>query len=166
MAWTAPRDWTAGENVTEAMMDTHVRDNLNYLNDLRVKYAQSTSDSSSTSSTTILDVLSAPSFTPISSSRLLKITGHWRGLNVATDPGIYGVHIREGSTTLNSENKKVESTGTGQQGGTIVCYVASPSAAAHTYKLSLQRLSGTGTAVMEGAATYPIQIIVEDIGAA
>ena len=27
MAWTTPRDWTGGEFVTEAMMDTHVRDN-------------------------------------------------------------------------------------------------------------------------------------------
>lgn len=31
MAWTVPRDWTTGEIVTETMMDTHVRDNLNYL---------------------------------------------------------------------------------------------------------------------------------------
>jgi hypothetical protein len=29
MAWTTPRDWTTGEFVTEAMMDTHIRDNLN-----------------------------------------------------------------------------------------------------------------------------------------
>jgi len=28
MAWTTPRDWTGGEFVTEAMMDTHVKDNL------------------------------------------------------------------------------------------------------------------------------------------
>ena len=28
MAWTTPRDWTGGEFVTEAMMDTHVRDNF------------------------------------------------------------------------------------------------------------------------------------------
>jgi hypothetical protein len=34
MAWTAPRDWTAGEVVTETMMDVHVRDNLQYLKDL------------------------------------------------------------------------------------------------------------------------------------
>lgn len=31
MAWTTPRDWTTGELVTEAMMDTHVKDNLVYL---------------------------------------------------------------------------------------------------------------------------------------
>lgn len=34
MAWTTPRDWTAGEIVTEAMMDVHVRDNLTYLKDV------------------------------------------------------------------------------------------------------------------------------------
>ena len=32
MAWTAPRTWTDGELVTKAIMDPHVRDNLNYLN--------------------------------------------------------------------------------------------------------------------------------------
>ena len=34
MAWTTPRDWTSGEIVTEAMMDTHVRDNLLHLYDV------------------------------------------------------------------------------------------------------------------------------------
>jgi hypothetical protein len=31
MAWTTPRTWTAGEVVTAAMMNTHIRDNLNVL---------------------------------------------------------------------------------------------------------------------------------------
>lgn len=30
-AWTTPRTWTIGETVTKSIMDTHVRDNLNYL---------------------------------------------------------------------------------------------------------------------------------------
>jgi len=34
MGWTAPRDWTVGEIVTEAMMDTHVKNNLRYLKGL------------------------------------------------------------------------------------------------------------------------------------
>ena len=29
MAWTDPRDWTTGEVVTAAIMNAHVRDNLN-----------------------------------------------------------------------------------------------------------------------------------------
>ncbi len=31
MAWTSPRTWNAGETVTAALMNTHVRDNLNWL---------------------------------------------------------------------------------------------------------------------------------------
>jgi len=34
MGWTAPRDWTVGEVVTEDMMDTHVKNNLRYLKGL------------------------------------------------------------------------------------------------------------------------------------
>lgn len=31
MSWTTPRTWVAGETVTAAIMNTHVRDNLAYL---------------------------------------------------------------------------------------------------------------------------------------
>jgi hypothetical protein len=31
MAWTAPRTWVTGELVTAALMNTHVKDNLTYL---------------------------------------------------------------------------------------------------------------------------------------
>lgn len=31
MAWTDPRTWTIGELVTKAILDTHIRDNLNFL---------------------------------------------------------------------------------------------------------------------------------------
>lgn len=33
MAWTTPRTWVAGETVTAAIMNTHVRDNLKALGD-------------------------------------------------------------------------------------------------------------------------------------
>jgi hypothetical protein len=31
MAYTTPRDWTAGEQVTHTIMNTHVRDNFTAL---------------------------------------------------------------------------------------------------------------------------------------
>ncbi len=31
MAWTAPRTWVTGEIVTESMLNTHIRDNLEFL---------------------------------------------------------------------------------------------------------------------------------------
>ncbi len=36
MAWTAPRTWTDGETVTAAMLNSHVRDNLNALGSVPV----------------------------------------------------------------------------------------------------------------------------------
>lgn len=39
MSWTSPRDWTSGETVTEAHMDTHIKDNLTYLYDEMPKRA-------------------------------------------------------------------------------------------------------------------------------
>lgn len=33
MAWTTPRTWVAAETVTAALMNTHLRDNLNFLHD-------------------------------------------------------------------------------------------------------------------------------------
>lgn len=32
MSWTSPRTWVTGELVTAALLNTHVRDNISYLN--------------------------------------------------------------------------------------------------------------------------------------
>lgn len=39
MAWTTPRTWTTGELVTASIMNTHVRDNFEYLYDRATSYA-------------------------------------------------------------------------------------------------------------------------------
>ena len=49
MAFTTPRDWTAGEFVTEAIMDTHVRDNFLAMGSHLI--VRKTADESVTSST-------------------------------------------------------------------------------------------------------------------
>lgn len=152
------RDYTAGQVLTAAQADDWAQGVLGR--------AQSTSGVGPTSGTTILDILSAPVVTIAATNRLIKVTIQWRSLNVATDAGIYTVMIREGSTKLNEQAHKVETTGTGQQGGTLTHYIASPSAASHTYKMSIQRATGTGTVTVEADPTYPIQILVEDAGTA
>ncbi len=38
MAWTAPRTWTAGELVTAAIMNTHIRDNQGVLNPTGISF--------------------------------------------------------------------------------------------------------------------------------
>jgi len=47
MAWTTPRTWVASETVTAAIMNTHIRDNLNAL--VRSTNAGSNSPSTTTS---------------------------------------------------------------------------------------------------------------------
>lgn len=158
MTLSSSRDYVPGAVLTAAQADDWAQGVLGR--------ASTTTNQGPTSGTTILDILSAPAVTFAAANRLIKVTIQWRGINVATDPGIYSVMIREGSTKLNEQNHKVETTGTGQQGGTLVHWIASPSAAAHTYKFSLQRASGTGTGTVEADATYPIQITVEDCGTA
>lgn len=44
MAWTDPRDWSAGEVVTAAQMNTNVRDNTNFLRDEKVEVVEHGSD--------------------------------------------------------------------------------------------------------------------------
>lgn len=38
MAWTAPRTWVAGETVTAALLNTHLRDNLKAIGDAWTSY--------------------------------------------------------------------------------------------------------------------------------
>ena len=48
MPWTAPKTWSVAEVVTAANMNTHLRDNLNYIN---VQHKVRTADQSSTTTT-------------------------------------------------------------------------------------------------------------------
>jgi hypothetical protein len=145
-------------------MNAHIRDNFIYLNDDRIVYAQRTTDTGAitTAQTT---VLSAPSYTPISSGRLLKITGRWRGLNGSVANDIFAIRLTDfGVAQLNEINVQLTSTN-GVAGGTIVTYVANPSVTAHTYTIAADRVLGSGSMIVQANAAYPCQIIVEDIGA-
>lgn len=51
MGWTVPRTWVASEVVTAAIMNAHVRDNLNALNG----FVRKTADQSVTSSITLVN---------------------------------------------------------------------------------------------------------------
>lgn len=165
MAWTTPKTWVAAEFVDAAEMNQHVRDNLNYLNDLRVEYAQITADTSAFS-TTETTIVTAPAFTPISASRLLVVMVHVRGTFHSDATNIFEFRIKEGATKLQEITERSESASTGSEGFTMIKYIASPTAAAHTYHLAGQRVLGGGTCIVQANATYPTQIIVQDIGAA
>lgn len=63
MAWTNPRDWTAGEVVTAAIMNTHLRDNLLSIFNGGVsgtpgwfKFGRMTSDQTKNANTTLINL--------------------------------------------------------------------------------------------------------------
>lgn len=56
MAWTTPRTWVAGEVPTAAIMNTHVRDNLNALKDPPTAVAQNFNVALSTTSTSFANM--------------------------------------------------------------------------------------------------------------
>lgn len=122
MAWTSPRTWVDGETVTAALMNTHVRDNLNALKsriDTALPYNITTSSSgfSSFTTSTFLQVLSLSlTYSHATSHNLLiyfmgayrhsSATGELRftfelsGDVTATKLGdaTYGIHYAEGKT--------------------------------------------------------------------
>jgi hypothetical protein len=126
--------------------------------------AGGTSDVGPTSGSTTLDVATASAVTIAATGRRLRITGTWRGITGSNSGDVFAMRLQEGSTVLTESNQIIVTASVGHNGGTIDAYVDSPSAASHTYKMTITRLTGTGTATVQAAATYPIRVTVEDVG--
>lgn len=62
MAWTNPRTWIPGEFVTASMLNTHLRDNLNYLygNALIASYTATLADVANTTTETAIITFTVP----------------------------------------------------------------------------------------------------------
>lgn len=113
--------------------------------------------------TTLVDLTSLSVAVTVGTGRRVKITGSvLAGSTVAADT--IDLLIRESTTTLQIAEFRNGSTNSTES--LQVIYVLTPSAGAHTYKLSMQRAAGSGTITMTAAATAPAFILVEDIGAA
>jgi len=71
----------------------------------------------------------------------------------------FTLSIKEGTTVLNALQGAFVKASTQQI--TVGSVILTPTAGAHTYKLSLTRTTGTGTASTYAAATYPAFILVK-----
>lgn len=123
-----------------------------------------TSNVGPTSGTTELDVITAPAVTPATASRRLRIRFHCRGISGGTAGEQFVFRLKEGGTTLDEHVYTfavVTITNTGVDFSTVV---SSPTLAAHTYKVTIQRTSGAGVATVNATATGPITLTVEDVG--
>lgn len=81
-----------------------------------------------------------------------------------TDTNTLAVAIKEGATKL--QDVSITLGATAQQDTLSGFVVLTPSAGAHTYKLTMRRAIGAGTSTMFAAADTPAFILIEDIGAA
>jgi hypothetical protein len=108
--------------------------------------------------TTEVDVTGLSVTITIPAGRRIKITGSiLLNSTVANDTG--RMDIKEGSTTL----QMGQATLTGVTLPINREVVITPSAGTHTYKITAQRSSGTGSLTVSGDPTFPDFISVEDI---
>jgi len=125
-----------------------------------------TSDVGPTSSTTELDVITAPAVTIASTGRRLRITGAISACVQSTTPedSTFEFKIKESSTQLDAIRIRPQGVTDDADGFTLVAFVDNPSAASHTYKMTVQRISGTQNCTIKATSTRPIKIVVEDVG--
>lgn len=155
MATRTPWDPVTGQVMTEARLDTLARGWLGYA---EVTANQTIAVGTETDLTGLTLTLT------LDANRKIKITGH--GLfNRSVADGISIARIKEGATELArfSQHSPSAATEFDQAEGAAVI---APAAGAHTYKLTLQRFSGTGNAVLNAAVGSAAFILVEDIGSA
>jgi len=77
--------------------------------------------------------------------------------------GTNSLLIQEGATQLQEINTQPLYGNAAQHYGAVIL---TPTGGAHTYKLALFRVTGTGTISLQAAATFPAFILVEDVGTA
>ncbi len=101
------------------------------------------------------------------SDRRIRLRFHCRGIvsSVGGSTDVFTVRIKEGATVLNESNYLGVVTTAAATGGCDFEHIlSSPTAASHTYKVTIQRAIGSGTASVSATATAPLTFTVEDVG--
>lgn len=114
--------------------------------------------------TTVADVTGCSIAVYVGTSRRIKVTGQGPAFSSIAADLLLG-RIKEGATSLGVWFRLLQSTASLNQNGTG-SVVLTPTAGLHTYKLTMERESGTGSISISGSATNPAFILVEDIGPA
>ena len=114
--------------------------------------------------TTIVDLTSLSVAVTVGTGRRVKLTGFLPSVACTAADNTMQLKIQEGATVLVSvdHGNPTANTGDFMRAERIL----SPSAGAHTYKLTLARVVGAGSLNVNASATSPAFVLVEDIGAA
>lgn len=151
-----PWDPVTGDVMTEARLDTLPRGWLGY--------AEVTAAQTLTNTAVETDMTGLTVTVTVGTNRRIRISAQGVLSRTVAD-GVTVGRIKEGGTELNRWAQHSPSATTEFDNATGAA-VLTPTAGSHTYKLTLQRFSGTGNVTLNAAATNPAFILVEDIGAA
>lgn len=104
MTWTTPRDWTDNEVVSAALLNTHVRDNLDYLkSDPVIAQAVNTGYTDTANQQNVLVVSVSATIPSDIGACFVEVWSHYGyGMtsSLATGHNLSGVYVSDGSTVI------------------------------------------------------------------
>lgn len=127
-------------------------------------YAQVTANQTITASGTETDLTGLTATVTVGTGRRIRISGQGILSRTVAD-GVTLGRFKESTTALGrwAQHSPSANTEFGHSHGAVIL---TPSAGSHTYKLTLQRFSGTGNVTLNADSTSPAFILCEDIGPA
>lgn len=143
-----------GDNWSEAHIDSLPAGWLGWI--------ERTSDQGSI--TTETDVSGVTLTVTLNASRRIRISAI--GQHTATNADtVAQLTIKEGSTSIAYDRSPTAFANVSYNNAMEPWRIITPSAGSHTYKLTIQRLVGTGTVTLVADTDRPVALLVEDVGA-
>lgn len=113
--------------------------------------------------TTVVDITSLSTIVTIGTGRLIKISGEVQAQSTVADDTAR-LQIQEGATILQVCDQLMRPANTTNK--MKLSIVLTPTPGSHTYKLTMQRIAGSGTITVNQNTPSVSQLLIEDIGAA
>lgn len=151
MAWTTPRTWTTGEVVTAAIMNTHVRDNLDDLDRRTTLSGNTIATAETTTSTAYADLTtSGPAVTvTVGANGRALVALYASAANTADTGAVFMSFAVSGATTIAAGDGfalaySPPSAGTGMR-ASVVSLRSGLNSGSNTFTAKYRVVSGTGS---------------------
>jgi hypothetical protein len=159
--WTQPRSWSVGELTTAALMNQHLRDNLDWLK-TPPQGVYTPPTTISITNTVMADILSPITITSAGGAFLVGMqagmTASASTIVITFDLHVDGVS-QGGTSGIHFFNGTGTSTGFN---ASFVFYVAAKAAGSHTFKLRAM-VSGGSASILSTSSGYNAQFWVREI---
>ena len=145
MAWTTPRTWVTGETVTAALMNTHIRDNLNFLKtNPQSAFAAASADLTLTTTETDVTGATVSITTSIANATYVAICVFDFDITAAGAAIGQGRLSVDGSIAAQEAHMRID-TSPARATTTLVQRGTVATAASHTWKLRALKTAANGT---------------------